>query len=129
MCFSFKQTMGVLLALAVGLLSSGSVQAQGSGDGGSRVRADSYIRKNEPFPLPLDLRGTYAKIRDDEMVKHVRRLAKLERMAALAKTMDDGSLQEEVEGVRRLEMERHHKVMLRFETRMRNYHQVTGQGE
>lgn len=78
------------------------------------TRENSYIVNGTPMPDPPDLRGTYEKQRDDELMTHYRRLARLDYIAQIATDTKDNRLLERVETVRRREVQRHRGAMTRF---------------
>ncbi len=78
------------------------------------TRDGSLIVNNTPMPQPPDLRGTYEKARDDELIVHYQRLARLDYIAELATAQNDNRLLERVENVRRRETQRHRATMTEF---------------
>lgn len=83
------------------------------------TRDGSLIVNNAPMPQPPDLRGTYEKARDDELMIHYRRLAQLDYIAELASGDNDNRLLERVENVRRRETQRHRAAMTAFNEQAR----------
>lgn len=83
------------------------------------TREGSYIVNGQPMPPPPDLRGTYEKARDDELITHYRRLAQLDYIEELATHANDTRLLERVESIRRRETQRHRGVMTRFSEQAR----------
>ncbi len=78
------------------------------------TRDGSLIVNNTPMPNPPDLRGTYEKARDDELIVHYQRLARLDLMTEIANQQKDNRLLERVENVRRKETQRHRVAMTEF---------------
>lgn len=64
-----------------------------------------------PIAVPPDLRSAAGKRRDQDVLKHFARLAELDVIDDMAEKRKDVSLQENVEEVRRKEMERFHALM------------------
>ena len=83
------------------------------------TREGSLIVNNTPMPQPPDLRGTYEKARDDELMVHYQRLARLDYIAELATAQNDNRLLERVENVRRRETQRHRRAMTDFSEQAR----------
>ena len=79
----------------------------------TKIRPGSMLRGENGAPIPPmpELRSTAAKRRDQSVVKHFARLAELDVVDDLAEKRKDVSLQENVEEVRRKEMERFHMLM------------------
>lgn len=78
------------------------------------TRDGSLIVNNTPMPQPPDLRGTYEKARDDELIVHYQRLARLDFIEEIATKSNDNRLLERVENVRRKEAQRHRQVMTKY---------------
>ena len=78
------------------------------------TRDGSLIVNNTAMPQPPDLRGTYEKARDDELMVHYQRLARLDYIAEIATGQNDTRLLERVENVRRRETQRHRAAMTTF---------------
>lgn len=85
---------------------------QAGGRNLAKVRPGSVLRSDKLLPGRTDLRSEAERQRDAELTTHYSRLAELDVIAALAADSDDVMLQEEVEQVRRKEMQRHQKVMM-----------------
>ena len=83
------------------------------------TRDGSLIVNNTPMPNPPDLRGTYEKARDDELIVHYQRLARLDLMTEIANQKKDNRLLERVENVRRKETQRHRSSMTAFSEQAR----------
>jgi hypothetical protein len=80
----------------------------------AKTRPGSFLKRDKLWDEPADLRGESERRRDRELVTHYRRMAELDVLAAVARDQGDVNLQERVEDVRRKEVERHHKVMIRL---------------
>lgn len=78
----------------------------------AKTRPGSVLKGDKPLPLAADLRSEAERRRDAELVTHFSRMAELDVLAALAAETRDLVLQEQVEQVRRKEVQRHQKVMI-----------------
>ncbi len=85
----------------------------------AKTRPGSFLKRDKPWDEPVDLRGEAERRRDAELVLHYKRSAELDVLASLAEKAGDLAMQERVEDVRRKEVERHHKVMLRLQRELR----------
>lgn len=105
----------VLVALgAVGIGARASASASEPPAEASRP-VPSTLRKDPPLSKPLpDLRGAMELRRDRALILHLQRLARLDALAEAADQAGRDAHVEWAENVRRREMQRHHKVMLRI---------------
>jgi hypothetical protein len=70
------------------------------------------LRSDKLLPVPADLRSDAERRRDLELRTHFSRQAELDVIAAIASQRGDTRLEEEVELVRRKEVQRHQRVMM-----------------
>ena len=78
----------------------------------AKTRPGSVLKGDKPLPPAADLRSEAERHRDAELVLHFSRMAELDVLAALAAETRDLALQEQVEHVRRKEVQRHQKFMI-----------------
>jgi hypothetical protein len=121
-------SLKLIAALALGLLVASpafaapppaKAPAKAKASKKRETREGSYIVNNMPMPPPPDLRGTYEKARDDELMVHYQRLARLDYIEDLATQQKDNRLLERVENVRRKETQRHRAAMTAFSEQAR----------
>jgi hypothetical protein len=84
----------------------------------AKTRPGSFLKRDKPWDEPADLRGEAERRRDREIVTHYRRMATLDVLSTVAQSDNDLGLLESIEDVRRKEVERHHKVMMRLKRDM-----------
>lgn len=124
---SVKRLLSALAAIAVlsaapmaiAAPEKGKAQAAKAKSRKKETRDGSLIVNNTPMPNPPDLRGTYEKARDDELIVHYQRLARLDLMTEIANQKKDNRLLERVENVRRKETQRHRASMTAFSEQAR----------
>lgn len=105
----------LMLAFAVFGLSLATRSAAAKGKYNKKETRDgSYIVNNTPMADPPDLRGSYEKQRDEELMTHYKRLARLDYISLIAEQSKNTRLLERVETVRRREVQRHRIAMTRF---------------
>jgi hypothetical protein len=86
--------------------------AAGAGRATVKTRQGSVLKSDKLLPAPVDLRSEAERRRDAELRTHFSRLAELDVIAAVAADSKDVALQEDVEEVRRKEVQRHQKTMM-----------------
>jgi hypothetical protein len=77
-----------------------------------KTRANSVLKSDKLLPGRADLRSEAERKRDAELRTHFARIASLDVIAAIASESGDLGLQEDVEQVRRKELQRHQKAMM-----------------
>lgn len=85
----------------------------------TKVRPDSMLARDEPFPETPDLRGTAAKERDEALAVHEQRMAELEVIGDIAVKDHDPDMIDRVDDLRRREVQRFRILMQEFLYAMR----------
>ena len=86
----------------------------------TKIRPGSVLGAHDAVvPKPPDLRGELERYRDNEITKHYSRMAELDVIAELAEKSHEVALLEEVEEVRRKEVQRFRQAMQQLRQRSR----------
>jgi len=80
----------------------------------AKVRQGSILHRNDTPVVRPDLRSAYEKRRDAIVALHVTRDARLDAIAQLGSQLNNTALLEEVDNIRRKELERYNDVVRRL---------------